>query len=94
MEMDLDKGKKKETMDLIMMDEGQTNKIMKNDVTMCNDRPFQYHMNNKKRAIADKEGLASDEEEVEDIQDIENIEEILQTTYERKTTGPGLGTKV
>jgi hypothetical protein len=26
--------------------------------------PYQYKMNNKKRAIADREGLASDEEEV------------------------------
>jgi hypothetical protein len=30
----------------------------------CSGVPYQYNMNNKKRAIADKEGLASDEEEV------------------------------
>jgi hypothetical protein len=46
-------------------------------------------MNNKKRAIADKEGLASDEEEVEDLRDMEKIEEILRATYERKTRGTG-----
>jgi hypothetical protein len=34
-------------------------------------------MNNKKRAIADREGLVSDEEEVEDLWDVEKIEEIL-----------------
>jgi hypothetical protein len=42
-------------------------------------------MNNKKRAITDREGLASDEEEVEDLQVVEQIEEIMCTTYERKT---------
>jgi hypothetical protein len=34
-------------------------------------------MNNKKRAIADREGLESDEEEVEDLWAVEKIEEIL-----------------
>ena len=29
--------------------------------------PYQYKMNNKKRAIEEREGLASDEEEVEDL---------------------------
>ena len=29
--------------------------------------PYQYKMNNKKRAINDREGLESDEEEVEDL---------------------------
>jgi hypothetical protein len=55
--------------------------------------PYQYNMNNKKRAIADREGLASDEEEVEDIHDVEYIEEILCTIYERKTGGPKEGTE-
>jgi hypothetical protein len=45
-------------------------------------------MNNKKRAIADREGLASDEEEVEDLRVVEKIEEILNATYERKIGGP------
>jgi hypothetical protein len=34
---------------------------------MHSEIPYQYKMNNKKRAIIDKEGLASDEEEVEDL---------------------------
>jgi hypothetical protein len=29
--------------------------------------PYQYKMNNKKRSIAVREGLTSDEEEVEDL---------------------------
>jgi hypothetical protein len=50
-----------------MMDEDQTKKIMEKYGTMHNGRPYQYKMNNKKRAIADREGLESDEEEVEDL---------------------------
>jgi hypothetical protein len=50
-------------------------------------------MNNKKRAIVDREGLGSDEEEVEDLQAMEKIEEILCATYERKKGGPKEGTK-
>jgi hypothetical protein len=49
-------------------------------------------MNNKKRDIATREGLASDEEEVEDLQDVEQIEEILHMTYERKISGPRIRT--
>jgi hypothetical protein len=52
-----------------------------------NGVPYQYKMNNKKRAITDREGLESDEEEVEDLQVVENIEEILHETYEWKTRG-------
>jgi hypothetical protein len=44
-------------------------------------------MNKKKRAIAAREGLECDEEEVEDLWDVEKIEEILHVTYERKTRG-------
>jgi hypothetical protein len=40
---------------------------------MCSGLPYQYKMNNKKRSIADREGLESDEEEVEDLQAMENI---------------------
>jgi hypothetical protein len=40
---------------------------MEKSRTTCNGRPYQYKMNNKKRAIADREGLKSDKEEVEDI---------------------------
>jgi hypothetical protein len=41
-------------------------------------------MNNKKRAIADIEGLESDEEEVEDFWAMEKIKEIPCTTYKGK----------
>jgi hypothetical protein len=39
--------------------------------------PYQYKMNTKKRVVAAREGLESDEEEVEDLWDVEKIEEIL-----------------
>jgi hypothetical protein len=55
--------------------------------------PCQYKMNNKKRAIAMRGGLESEEEEVEDLQAVENIEEILRVTYERETRGPRVGTE-
>jgi hypothetical protein len=55
--------------------------------------PYQYKMNNKKRAIDDREGLVSDEEEVDDLWSMDKFEEIMQETYERKTRGPGSGTK-
>jgi hypothetical protein len=54
----------------------------------CSGVPYQYNINNKKRAIAMREGLASDEEEVEDLWAVEKIEEIMLVTYERKTRGP------
>jgi hypothetical protein len=50
-------------------------------------------MNNKKRVVEDREGLASDEEEVEDLRAMEKNEEILRTTYERKTRGVREGTE-
>jgi hypothetical protein len=53
--------------------------------------PYQYKVNTKKRSIAAREGLTSDEEEVEDLQAVEKIEEILCTTYEWKTRGPRMG---
>jgi hypothetical protein len=53
--------------------------------------PYQYKVNTKKRVVAVREGLESDEEEVEDIWDVDHIEEILHTTYERKTRGPRVG---
>jgi hypothetical protein len=52
---------------------------------------YQYKVNTKKRVVAVREGLASDEEEVEDLRDVEHIEEILCTTYERKMRGPRIG---
>jgi hypothetical protein len=53
--------------------------------------PYQYKVNTKKRVVATREGLESDEEEVEDLQAVEQIEEILCTTYERKMRGPRAG---
>jgi hypothetical protein len=40
---------------------------METVVKTCSGEPYQYNMNNKKRSIVDREGLASDEEEVEDL---------------------------
>jgi hypothetical protein len=48
-------------------------------------------MNTKKRVVALREGLASDEEEVEYLCGLEQIQEILRATYERKTRGPRIG---
>jgi hypothetical protein len=53
--------------------------------------PYQYKLNTKKRSIAAREGLVSDEEELEDLWAVDNIEEILCATYERKTRGPRMG---
>jgi hypothetical protein len=60
---------------------------------MHNGAPYQYKLNNKKRAIAEREGLESDEEAVDDLCVVENIEEIFRTTYERKTNGSRVGTE-
>jgi hypothetical protein len=89
MENEMDKGKKKEAMDPIMMEEEQIKKIMEKYGKTRNGRPYQYNMNNKKRAIADREGLERDEEEVEDLRAMEKIEEIMCATYEIKKIGPG-----
>jgi hypothetical protein len=56
---------------------------------MCNKIPYQYNINRKKRVVAKREGLESDEEEVEDLHATENIEEILHATYDKKTRGQG-----
>jgi hypothetical protein len=53
--------------------------------------PYQYKVNTKKRIVAERERLASDEEEVEDLPAMEKIEEILCAMYERKTRGPRTG---
>jgi hypothetical protein len=92
MEGEMEKGKK-EAMDPIMMEEDQIKKIMETTGKTCSGAPYQYKMNNKKRAIAEREGLESDEEEVEDLRAVEKIEEILHATYERKTSGPRVGTE-
>jgi hypothetical protein len=93
MEEEMDKGKKKEAMDPIMMEEDHIRQIMEKSRKTRGGVPYQYKMNNKKRAIVDKEGLASDEEEVEDLQAVEKIEEIMCATYERKIGGPRERTK-
>jgi len=48
-------------------------------------------MNNKKRVIADREGLEIYEEEVDDIQDVDHIWKIMHATYKRKERAPGSG---
>jgi hypothetical protein len=67
MEEEMDKGKNKEAMDPIMMEEYQIKKIMEKDGKTCSGVAYQYKMNNKKRATTNREGLESDEEEVEDL---------------------------
>jgi hypothetical protein len=93
MEEEMDKVKKEESMDPIMMDEDQIKKIMEKVGKTRSGVPYQYKMNNKKRAITDREGLGSDEEEVDDLWAMEQIEEILCATYEMKTGGPREGRK-
>jgi hypothetical protein len=53
--------------------------------------PYQYKVNTKKRVVAVRDGLESDEEEVEDLLAVEKIEEILHAIYEQKTRGPRTG---
>jgi hypothetical protein len=64
MEEEMEKGKKKDSMDPIMMEEEQIKQIMTTFVNTWSGVPYQYKMNNNKRAIDDIEGLASDDEEV------------------------------
>ena len=80
----MDKGKKEEPLDPIMMDD-QIKWIMVTAGNMCSGVPYQYKVKTKKRVVAAREGLASDEEEVEDLWVVEKIEEILRATYEIKT---------
>jgi hypothetical protein len=89
MEGGKDKGKKEvEPLDPIMMDENQLKWILASLGMMRSRVPYQYKVNTKKRVVAEREGLASDEEEVEDLQATEQIEEILRATYERNMRGP------
>jgi hypothetical protein len=67
MEEDMDRGKKEDVLDPIMMEEDQIKQIMETNRRICSGEPYQYKMNNKKRVIVAREGLASDEEEVEDL---------------------------
>jgi hypothetical protein len=86
-----DKGKKEEPLDPIMMDNDQIKQNMETAGKTRSRVPYQYKVNTKKRVVAVREGLASDEEEVEDLWAMEQIEEILRATYERKTRGPRTG---
>jgi hypothetical protein len=67
MEGEVDKGKKEEALDPIMMDDDQINRIMATARNTRSGVPYQYKVNTKKRVVATREGLESDEEEVEDI---------------------------
>jgi hypothetical protein len=62
MDKEMYKGNKKEAIDPIMMEEDQIKKIMEKAGKTHNRIPYQYKMNSKKIAIADREGLVSDEE--------------------------------
>jgi hypothetical protein len=66
MEGELDK-EKEESLDPIMMDDDQIKWIMLTTGKMHSEVPYQYKVNTKKRFLAAREGLASDEEEVEDL---------------------------
>jgi hypothetical protein len=88
---EMDKRKKEEALDPIMMDEDQIKWIMETVGKMRSGVPYQYKVNTKKRVVPMREGLASDEDEVEDIWTVEKIEEILHATYETKTRGPRVG---
>jgi hypothetical protein len=89
MEVGKDKGKQEEEpLEPIMTDDDQIKWILATTGKTCSGVPYQYKMNTKKRVVALREGLASDEEEVEDLRVVEQIQEILRATYERKTRGP------
>jgi hypothetical protein len=90
MEGEGDKGKKEEALDPIMMDEYHIKQIMETTRKTHSGVPYQYKLNTKKRVVAMREGLESDEEEVEDLRSMEQIKEILRATYERKARGPRL----
>jgi len=92
MEVCKDKGKQEEEpLEPIMMDDDQIKWILASTGKTCSGVPYQYKMNTKKRVVALREGLASDEEEVEYLRVVEQIQEILRATYERKTRGPRIG---
>jgi hypothetical protein len=91
MEKALESSYKKEAMDPIMMDDEQIREIIRKLGVTCSRRPYQYKMNNRKRVVAEQEGLDNNEEEVVDLCAIGKIKDILHITYERKTKGHGSG---
>jgi hypothetical protein len=78
-------------LDPILMDDDQLKWILASSGMTRSEAPYQYKVNTKKRDVAEREGLANDEEEVEDLWAVEKIEEILRASYERKTKGPRIG---
>jgi hypothetical protein len=83
--------KEEESLDLILMYDNQLKWILASSGMTHGGAPCQYKVNTKKRDVAEREGLASDEEEVEDLRVVEKIEEILHAAYERKTRGLRIG---
>jgi hypothetical protein len=67
MEGGKDNGNKEEPLDPIMMDDDQIKWILATTGKICSGVPYQYKVNTKKRVVAAREGLESDEEEVEDF---------------------------
>jgi hypothetical protein len=65
------KKKEEEPLDPILMDDDQLKWILVSSRTTRSREPYQYKVNTKKRVIAEREGLASDEEEVEDLRAVE-----------------------
>jgi hypothetical protein len=54
-------GRMEGEMDPIMMEKYQIKQIMETTGKMHNGSPYQFNMNNKKRAMVEREGLESDE---------------------------------
>jgi hypothetical protein len=71
MEEGHDKGNKEELLDSILMDDDQLKWILVSSGMTHSRVPYQYKVNTKKRVVAVREGLASDEEEVEDLWAVE-----------------------
>jgi hypothetical protein len=61
MEGEIDKENKEESLDPIMMEEDNIKNIMETNGRMRSGVPYQYNMNTKKRFVAAREGLTSDE---------------------------------
>jgi hypothetical protein len=71
----------------IMMDQEEIQEIMEKAGTTHSGRTYQYKINMKKRVVAEREVLESDDEEVDDLHAMEHIEEIICTTYKINTRG-------
>jgi hypothetical protein len=89
MERDMYRGKKKEVMEPIMMDEEKMKEIMEKEGTTSSKRCYEYNINRRKTVVSKREGFESNEYEVEDLQYTKNIKEILCVKYYRKTIGHG-----